>query len=266
MAYIDIINRFQAMQDAANAANEKRYEEALALYGDIVEQYKPGGAFGTGFEAELGRQKTKTVAGQTQQLVSSGLYGTSVTAGLGQKFEEEVGMPARLKLEDIRMGRYAEAVGQKAGLIERREDTGPDYGMIAQLAAQAASTPTYQPTTPSTYGQYEPHPSASKMITRPRSVSQPTTRTGSKVSSAPSASWGTQPQSTYAADIVYGQGLSSSYQAPQLSYAQTAAQSISDVVYGGDSLQRAFAAPKTTPKKGTKFGPGYSFSGPKSIW
>lgn len=145
MSYQDIIANFQAKQDAANAANEKRYEEALALYGDIVEQYKPGGAFGAGFEAQLGRQKTKTVAGQTQQLVSSGLYGTSVTAGLGQKFEEEVGMPARLKLEDVRMGRYAEAVGQKAGLIERREDTGPDYGMIAQLSSQAASRPTRQP-------------------------------------------------------------------------------------------------------------------------
>ena len=158
MAYQDIIANFQAKQDAANAANEKRYEEALALYGDIVEQYKPGGAFGAGFESTLERQKTKTVAGQTQQLVSSGLYGTSVTAGLGQKFEEEVGMPARLKLEDMRMGRYAEAVGQKAGLIERREDTGPDYGMIAQLSAQAASRPrqqTYQrPSDPNAPGSY----------------------------------------------------------------------------------------------------------------
>lgn len=141
-SYSEIIQNFQAKQDAANVANEKRYEEALALYGDIVEQYKPGGAFGAGFEAQLGRQKTRTVAGQTQQLVSSGLYGTSVTAGLGQKFEEEVGMPARLKLEDMRMVRYAEAVGQKAGLIERREDVGPDYSLISQLAAQAGARPT----------------------------------------------------------------------------------------------------------------------------
>ena len=152
MAYQDIIANFQAKQDAANLANQKRYEEAIELYSGIVEQYKPGGAFGAGFEAQLGRQKTKTVAGQTQSLVSSGLFGTSVTAGLGQKFEEEVGMPARLKLEDIRMGKYAEAVGQKAGLIERRDDVGPDYGMIAQLSSQAASRPsasTYQKPTPS---------------------------------------------------------------------------------------------------------------------
>ena len=157
MAYQDIIAQFQAKQDAANAANEKRYEEALTLYSDIVEQYKPGGAFGAGFEAQLGRQKTKTVAGQTQQLVSSGLFGTSVTAGLGQKFEEEVGQPARLKLEDIRMGRYAEAIRSKAGLIERRDDVGPDYGMIANLSAQAANRPSgnYQrPSDPNAPGSY----------------------------------------------------------------------------------------------------------------
>ncbi len=158
MAYQDIIARFQQQQDAANAANEQRYQEALALYGDIVEQYKPGGAFGAGFEAQLDRQKTKTVAGQTQQLVSSGLFGTSVTAGLGQKFEEEVGQPARLKLEDMRMGRYAEAVGAQAGLIERRSDVGPDYSTIAALSTQAASRPrqqTYQaPSDPNAYGSY----------------------------------------------------------------------------------------------------------------
>ncbi|KKL18495.1 hypothetical protein LCGC14_2474940, partial [marine sediment metagenome] len=100
-SYQEIIANFQAKQDAANLANQKRYEEAIALYSDIVEQYKPGGAFGTGFEAQLERQKTKTVAGQTQSLVSSGLYGTTQTAGLGKKWEEEVGAPARLKLEDL---------------------------------------------------------------------------------------------------------------------------------------------------------------------
>ena len=178
MAYQDIIANFQAKQDAANAANQKRYEEAIALYSDIVEQYKPGGAFGAGFEAQLDRQKTKTVAGQTQSLVSSGLFGTSVTAGLGQKFEEEVGMPARLKLEDIRMGRYAEAISAKAGLIERREDVGPDYGMIAQLSAQAASRPqtgSYQappdPNAPGGYNNPYGWKSTTKSVTQPKPVS-----------------------------------------------------------------------------------------------
>lgn len=140
--YQEIIDRFQQQQEATRLANEQRYAEALELYDQIISQYEPGGGFGAGYEAQLERTKTKTIAGQEQKLVSSGLYGTSITAGLGQKFEEEVGQPARLKLEDIRMGRYAEAVGQKAGLIERREDVGPDYSLIAQLSSKVAQRPT----------------------------------------------------------------------------------------------------------------------------
>lgn len=132
----DIIARFSEQQDKAREANERRYAEALELYDRIIKQYEPGGAFGAGVEAQLGREKVRTVASQTQQLVSSGLFGTSVTAGLGQKFEEEVGAPTRLKAQDIAFERLAQAGVGKAGLIERREDVGPDYATIAQLTSQ----------------------------------------------------------------------------------------------------------------------------------
>lgn len=156
MAYQDIIANFMAQQAAANRANQIRYAQALKLYDQIVEQYQPGGGFGAGWEAQLGRQKTKDVASGEQSLVSGGLFGTTVTAGLPKKWEEEVGQPARLKLEDIRMERLSGALQAKAGLIERREDVGPDYSMIAQLASQAAQTPQ------STYGEYEPFPQATE--------------------------------------------------------------------------------------------------------
>lgn len=142
MAYQDIIAQFQAQQEAARLANEQRYAQALEIYDEIISTYQPEGGFLTGAKAELERERTRTVAGQTQQLVSSGLFGTSITAGLGQKWEEEVGMPARLKLEDVRMGRLAEALQSKAGVIERREDIGPDYATIAALSAQAGARPT----------------------------------------------------------------------------------------------------------------------------
>jgi len=141
MSYQDIIARFQAQQEAARKSNEERYAEALKIYDQIIQQYQPEGGFLKGAEAELGREKARTVAGQEQKLVSSGLFGTSTTAGLGSKWEAEVGQPARLKLEDIRMGRLAQALGAKAGVIERREDIGPDYATIAALSQQAASRP-----------------------------------------------------------------------------------------------------------------------------
>lgn len=173
MAYWDVIRRFEQQQAAARAANERRYQEAMQIYERIIEQYEPGGAFGAGYEAQLERTKTRDIAASQQALVSGGLFGTSITAGLPKKWEEEVGQPARLKLEDLRMGRLAEALTGQAGFIERREDIGPDYATIAQLSAQAAA-----PAAPaSTYGQYEPFGQATRMPTAPTYPS--TVRTGS---------------------------------------------------------------------------------------
>jgi len=143
--YAEIIAKFEEQQEATRAANEARYAESLKLYDEVIEQYQPEGGFLKGAEAELGREKVRTVAEQEQKLVSSGLFGTSIRAGLGSKWEAEVGQPARLKLEDVRMGRLAQALGGKAGAIERREDVGPDYALIAQLVSEAAKRPTGTP-------------------------------------------------------------------------------------------------------------------------
>lgn len=131
---------FQKSADEARAANLARYQEAMGIYKDIESMYAPGGTFGKGYEAMLGRAKTKSVAGGMQRLTSAGLAGTTRVGGLERQFEEEVGMPQRAKLEDIRMGRLAQARGARAGFIERREDEYPDYGMVAQLMAQAGQT------------------------------------------------------------------------------------------------------------------------------
>ncbi len=152
-SYEEIIANFQAQQEAARLRNEERYAEALQIYDEVISTYQPEGGFLAGAEAELGKQKGRAVAGQEQSLVSSGLFGTSITAGLGQKWEAEVGQPARLKLEDVRMGRLTEALQAKAGVIERRDDIGPDYATIAALSQQAGARPTTVYGRPSGYQQ-----------------------------------------------------------------------------------------------------------------
>jgi len=179
----DLIAKFQQQQEAAREANERRYQEGLAIYDRIIKQYEPGGAFLQGIEKQLGREKAKTVAQQTQDLISSGLFGTSITAGLGKKFEEEVAAPARLRAQDIAFERLAQAGVGKAGFIERREDVGPDYGLIAQLAMAAASRPTggavyYPPTRRDDWelpGFTEPWMSSKSPFTGRRST-RPSTR------------------------------------------------------------------------------------------
>jgi len=136
-----LIKQFQEQQERARQENLKRYAEAQKLYDEMIKRYQPGGEFGKGAISQYERGKERALAQGVQSLVSSGLYGTTVTAGLPKKYEEEVGTPFRTQLEDIRMGRLTEAEKAKAGLIERREDIGPDPALIAQLAMQASSAP-----------------------------------------------------------------------------------------------------------------------------
>ncbi len=62
-------------------------------------------------------------------------------AGLGTAFEEEVAMPTRLKLEDLRSERYTGALGQYASFLEAIEDQSPSYETMANLTSQASSAP-----------------------------------------------------------------------------------------------------------------------------
>lgn len=150
-----LLDQFQAQEQAAKAANLKRYSEAMSIYDEIISRYRPGGEFGEAALGQLEKRKVRDVGKETQQLISSGLYGTTTMAGTGRRWEESVGGPERLKLEDIQMQRLSEAQIGKAGFIERREDIGPDYGQIAGLASQIGQAPRAAPT--SSYGQYDPN-------------------------------------------------------------------------------------------------------------
>ena len=135
MGLVDnLIAQFQAQQAAANAANELRFKQGIEIFDRIIAQQEAGGTFEKATEATLARAKTQTVAQGTQSLVSSGLASTTTAAGLGKKFEEEIGVPARLQATDIQQQRITEGLVGKAGFIERREDVGPSFSDIAGLA------------------------------------------------------------------------------------------------------------------------------------
>lgn len=133
--YNSILQQTQQRESASIAANQQRLDQATAIYDEIIARYRPGGSFGKGYLAQLETQKVQDVGKATQQQISSGLAGTTVTSGLGSAWEANVGQPARLKLEDIQMERLSGAQANKAGLIERVENPSPDYGLLAQLAA-----------------------------------------------------------------------------------------------------------------------------------
>jgi len=139
MAISDILEKFEKAQETAAAANQRRYEQALAIYDEIINRYGPGGTFMAGAEAELERQKERDVAAEIAHSISAGMYGTTRPGTAGRRWEAEVGAPSRLKLEDIRMERLSQAQVGKAGAIERVEDAYPDYALMAGLMSQAAA-------------------------------------------------------------------------------------------------------------------------------
>lgn len=139
--YSKITGMFEESMAEANRANEARYQEGLGIHGQIADIYAPGGGFGAGHEAQLERTKTRDVASAQQQMVSSGLWGTTVAAAIPAAWEETVGQPSRLALQDVQMGRYGEALAGKAGFIERRSDVGPDMGLFAGLMQGAYAGP-----------------------------------------------------------------------------------------------------------------------------
>lgn len=140
---MSVLGTIQAAQRSANRANLQRYQQGLGLYDQMIAGWKEGGGFVKGAEATLARTKTKDVASGMQSLASSGLAGTTVAAGLPKKWEEEVGTPARLGIADIAGQRLMQAQQAKAGFIERREDTGPDYGAIMSAMQQAGQQDPY---------------------------------------------------------------------------------------------------------------------------
>lgn len=130
--YDDIFRQTQQREQASIEANQRRLTQATAIYDEIINRYRPGGSFGEGYLSQLETQKVQDVGKETQQMISSGLYGTTTAAGAGQRWEANVGAGARLKLEDLQMERLSTAQIGKAGLIERVENPAPDYGMLFQ--------------------------------------------------------------------------------------------------------------------------------------
>ncbi len=103
------------------------------LFGEAKKLYDPKGAFMAGTEAAISRGGKRAVASGVQQLASVGLAGTSMIGGLGKKYEEEVGVPARERATTARLGALA-------GLLQA--EAGAELQMAPRYGYQAP-TPSY---------------------------------------------------------------------------------------------------------------------------
>lgn len=123
----------------ANIARQVRIEK---MYSEMMGMVGPGGAFEKAGLGEIERARTRGVGGEMQQMISSGMYGTTTAAGVPRQWEAEVGAPARLRLEDIMTQRQLGVKQQMAGFLERIQEPYPDYALMASLMPAAEKTVT----------------------------------------------------------------------------------------------------------------------------
>lgn len=128
--YSGLIAGFQRAGAGARASNIARQRQIESMYSQMMQRYQPGGAFEKRGLGEIERARTKGVGQEMQQMISSGLYGTTTAAGVPRQWEAEVGAPARLRLEDIMQQRLTGIQQQKAGFLERIQEPYPDYSAL----------------------------------------------------------------------------------------------------------------------------------------
>lgn len=134
-----LMGTMQTAYDEAKAANLQRYGQIMqgydTLYGKTMGSFDTTGSQARIDIADAYRRNTAT---GMQNLVSSGMYGTTTASALNiQAGRGEAAENARLT-ERLAEAKRTAMVQQKTGkldFMERREDTYPNYGQYAQLIA-----------------------------------------------------------------------------------------------------------------------------------
>lgn len=114
-----IIKQMQAAQKKANLANEQRYQQILGSFENL----------GKAGRARIEQQTIQRQAQATQRLTSRGLGSTTITSAVERGIASDAETQRQQLEESVTM--------QRAGVMERRTDEGPDLGMFASLLQSA---------------------------------------------------------------------------------------------------------------------------------
>ncbi len=115
----NIIQQMQAAQEKANLLNEQRFKRAMSQFENL----------GNAGRARIEQQTAQRQAAATQNLTSRGLGNTTITSSV----ERGIASDAETSRQQLEEG----IAVQKAGLLERRSDVGPDLSQFASLLQAA---------------------------------------------------------------------------------------------------------------------------------
>jgi len=138
-----LLEKIRMATKRANKANKQRYKDILAGI-DSSREESLGLLEGVGQQAALDiqQQTARDQALGMQSMVGRGLSGTTVMQGnanmissLGQQNLNRLNEDLALQ----KMGILNSLEGERRGIMERREDTGPDPALLAQLQSLGKS-------------------------------------------------------------------------------------------------------------------------------
>jgi hypothetical protein len=132
----DYYSQLEAGARTENLAAEK---EVRGILGNQISRVSKDSPFYKAGVADIENQASSLVSGETQNLISSGLYGTTTASSIPTRVANEFTRPARLKLEDLLLEKKSAAELNLAQFIERIERPYPDLSPLFQ-ASQAAGT------------------------------------------------------------------------------------------------------------------------------
>ena len=125
-------------EEEAKAANKARETEIRGLYSSILNSVSgsENSLRASGLK-DIETQSKRLEGTETQNLISSGLFGTTTAASVPTRVASEFTQPSRLKLEDMLRQRKTEAQLGLAGFVERIQNPYPDYNSLVQAQISA---------------------------------------------------------------------------------------------------------------------------------
>lgn len=139
-----LIDEFQQKADAANAANEQRYQQVLTGYDDLHKRAMSTlDSVGSEERRDIDRRFNNQSAATYQTLVNRGFGNSNLPHVMSSGIERDRSS-AHTRLSDqlarTRLGFDSSITQGKLGVIERRHDNGPDMNQLYQIASRLGAS------------------------------------------------------------------------------------------------------------------------------
>ncbi len=121
--------QFDKILEGVGQSTEWAQQANMARLQDILGGFENMGQAG---EARIGQQQQQQVGKATSDMVSRGVYNTT----MGPNIERSIASDAEMQRQMLQEGIQS----QRAGVLERMNTTGPDMGMLSQLMGMASGS------------------------------------------------------------------------------------------------------------------------------